>query len=149
MRKRDDITKEELEACLQEGLTMEEISRRLHVCEQVAYKKLKEYGLKSNGKKSSYDEERVKQYLAAGMTNEEIGAIFGVCRETVGHWIHIHRLSCFRRKKPVEKRKCSTCFYKEKSKTAGNCDYLRKVGHSRGCPVIGCTVYRPARRKRK
>lgn len=35
--------------------------------------------------------------------------------------------------------KCRTCLYR--SARTDTCDYILIVGHSRGCPVKGCTKY--------
>lgn len=161
MVKRDDITKEVLEKYLDTDMSQMDIAIALQASQSTIGKFMKKYGLtrenRRNKGQSNYDEARMKKYLAQGRTKEEIAQLFGAHESTVGKWIRKYHLEDMEQKQskskkpqPVEnkRKKCSTCMYKEASKTAGNCDYLRKVGHSRGCPVIGCTVYRPAGRKK-
>ena len=161
MFKRDDITKEVLERYLNTDMSQMDIAVALQAAQSTIGKYIKKYGLtrenRRNKEQSNYDEERMKKYLAQGRTKEEIAQLFGISESTVNRWVTRHHLKRPAQKQPKPKKpqpvedkrkKCSTCIYKEASKTAGNCDYLRKVGHSRGCPVIGCTVYKPAGRKK-
>ena len=43
--------------------------------------------------------------------------------------------------KTAAKRKCGTCRFRQTTPYCGNCNYLSIAGHSRGCPIIGCTRY--------
>lgn len=135
-----------------------DIAIALQAAQSTIGRYMKKYGLtrenRRNKEQSNYDEERMKKYLAQGRTKEEIAQLFGIHESTVNRWVTRHHLERPAQKRskpqPVEdkRKKCSTCMYKEHQKAAGNCDYLRKVGHGRGCPVIGCTVYKPAGRKK-
>lgn len=50
--------------------------------------------------------------------------------------------------KPVSQcKKTKTCIYGSTMSHIDICNYLEMVGHSRGCPVKGCTKYK--RRKKK
>lgn len=46
---------------------------------------------------------------------------------------------------------CRGCIYKARKNSGYKCDYLRLTGHSRGCPIEGCTkreTKRTAERRR-
>lgn len=43
--------------------------------------------------------------------------------------------------------KCQSCYYR--GKHGYGCNYLSVVGHSRGCPVKGCTKYKFSRKRAK
>ena len=38
-------------------------------------------------------------------------------------------------------RKYSSCIYRQLNPNLGNCDYICKTGHSRGCSAINCDKY--------
>lgn len=73
------------------------------------------------------------------MIDEDIARRFGVSTSTVGNWIRKYDLRKI--KKTAPKKHCGACKYRDLRKSVGGCDYLSQVGHSRGCPVLGCTVY--------
>lgn len=143
MRKRDDITKGVLENLLKQGLTPLEISFELDASYSSITQKMRGYGIRrERNSKLQYDEERVKKYLQEGRTRKEIAKLMGVRENTINKWFSKYGLKKYEQKKPADKRrKCSTCIYREKNKSMGNCDYALKKHHSRGCPVLGCTVY--------
>lgn len=147
-----EIDHQVLEDCVKRGLSQLEMAVELNTSQAVVNARLREYGLQSKGgRKSNCDPEQLKRLLLQGRTNKEIADFLHVAPSTISFWIWKNNLQEY--KTPSPKKRCSTCRYREASKTAGNCDYLRKVGHSRGCPVLGCTEYvkddRLSKRRRK
>lgn len=135
-----EIDHQVLEDCAKRGLSQLEMAVELNTSQAVVNARLREYGLKSRGgRKSACDLEQLKKLLLQGRTSKEIAEFLHVAPSTVGLWIKNNNLQGH--KTAIPKKRCNTCRYREASKTAGNCDYLRKVGHSRGCPVLGCTEY--------
>ena len=147
------IDKELLEKYVSQGLTQTEIACRLYISQQTVSEHMKIYGIKARtGKRSACDVELLKKYMLAGMIDEDIAGRFGVSTSTVRNWIRKHDLRNI--KKTAPKKHCETCKYRDIRKSIGGCDYLSQVGHSRGCPVLGCTVYEKGepidkRKKRK
>ena len=45
------------------------------------------------------------------------------------------------------KEKCKKCVYRAALPDANNCDYILLKGHSRGCPVEGCTRFEEGEKK--
>ena len=134
------LDRELLEKYVSDGLTQTEIANRLYVSQQTISKHLKLYGIQSrSGKRSACNIELLKKYMLAGMIDEDIARRFGVSTSTVRNWIRKHNLRNM--KKTAPKKHCDTCKYRDIRKSVGGCDYLSQVGHSRGCPVLGCTVY--------
>lgn len=147
-----EIDHQVLEDCVKRGLSQLEMAVELNTSQAVVNARLREYGLQSKGgRKSNCDPEQLKRLLLQGWTNKEIADFLHVAPSTISFWIRKNDLQEY--KTPIPKKCCNTCRYREASKTAGNCDYLRKVGHSRGCPVLGCTEYvkddRLKKRRRK
>ncbi len=147
-----EIDQQVLEDCVKRGLSQLEMAVELNTSQAVVNARLREYGLQSKGgRKSNCDLEQLKKLLLQGRTSKEIAEFLHVAPSTVGLWVKNNNLQGY--KTPLPKKRCNTCRYREASKTAGNCDYLRKVGHSRGCPVLGCTEYskddRLSKRRRK
>lgn len=135
-----EIDHQVLEDCVKRGLSQLEMAVELNTSQAVVNARLREYGLQSKGgRKSNCDPEQLKRLLLQGRTNKEIADFLHVAPSTISFWIWKNDLQEY--KTPIPKKRCNTCRYREASKTAGNCDYLRKVGHSRGCPVLGCTEY--------
>lgn len=150
--KKIELDREVLESCVKRGLSQLEMAVELNTSQAVVNARLREYGLQSKGgRKSNCDPEQLKRLLLQGRTNKEIADFLHVAPSTISFWIWKNDLQEY--KTPIPKKRCNTCRYREASKTAGNCDYLRKVGHSRGCPVLGCTEYvkddRLKKRRRK
>ena len=150
------LDRELLEKYVSDGLTQTEIANRLYVSQQTISKHLKLYGIQSrSGKRSACNIELLKKYMLAGMIDEDIAGRFGVSTSTARNWIRKYDLRNI--KKTAPKKHCGTCKYRDLRKSVGGCDYLSQVGHSRGCPVLGCTVYekgeptdkRKKRRKKK
>lgn len=138
--KKIELDREALESCVKRGLSQLEMAVELNTSQAVVNARLREYGLQSKGsRKSNCDPEQLKRLLLQGRTNKEIADFLHVAPSTISFWIWKNDLQEY--KTPIPKKRCNTCRYREASKTAGNCDYLRKVGHSRGCPVPGCTEY--------
>ena len=147
-----EIDREILEDYAKRGLSQMEMAVELNITQATVSARLREYGIQSKGgRKSACDPEQLKKLLIQGRTAKEIAEFLHVAPSTVGLWIKNNNLEEY--KTPLPKKRCNTCRYREASKTAGNCDYLRKVGHSRGCPVLGCTEYvkddRLKKRRRK
>ena len=138
---RDDITKEVLEKCLQENMSVLEMSIELHANYGTIAKRLKEYGLQRNPRKvyKKYDKELLSKYLEEGKNIAEIAKLFDVCNETAKRWIRVSGLK--KREEAPQERKCPTCIYRSASTAAGNCDYIGKTGQRRGCPADNCTKY--------
>lgn len=147
-----EIDREILEDCVKRGLSQMEMAVELNITQATVNARLREYGLKSKGgRKSACDPELLKKLLLQGRNAKEIADFLHIAPSTAAKWIRENDLQEY--KTPSPKKRCNTCRYREASKTAGNCDYLRKVGHSRGCPVLGCTEYaeddRLSKRRRK
>lgn len=147
-----EIDREILEDYAKRGLSQMEMAVELNITQATVSARLREYGIQSKGgRKSACDPEQLKKLLIQGRTAKEIAEFLHVAPSTVRLWIKNNNLEEY--KTPLPKKRCSTCRYREASKTAGNCDYLRKVGHSRGCPVLECTEYakddRLSKRRRK
>lgn len=135
-----EIDRQTLEDCVKRGLSQLEMAVELNTSQAVVNARLREYGLQSKGgRKSNCDPEQLKRLLLQGRTNKEIADFLHVAPSTISFWIWKNDLQEY--KTPIPKKRCNTCRCREARKTAGNCDYLRKVGHSRGCPVLGCTEY--------
>ena len=134
------LDRELLEKYASDGLTQTEIANRLYVSQQTVSRHLKLYGIQVRpGKRSVCNIELLKKYILTGMIDEDIARRFGVSTSTVGNWIRKYDLRNI--KKTAPKKHCGTCKYRDLRKSVGGCDYLSQVGHSRGCPVLGCTVY--------
>lgn len=137
---RTKIDRELLEKYVSQGLTQTEIACRLYVSQQTVSEYMKIHGVKARvGKRSACDVELLKKYMLSGMIDEDIARRFGVCTSTVRNWIRKHNLRGIKETTP--KKRCGTCMYRDARKYAGGCDYSSQVGHSRGCPVLGCTAY--------
>lgn len=139
--KKVKISREILEEYANRGMSQTEMAVELDVSQGTISAKMRGYGLKTRARKkpSNYDPDRVKGYLQQGLTAVEIAGKMNVSQGTVRNWIREYDLKKFR--KPPQKELCSTCIYRDIRKTAGSCNYLYHNNHSRGCPVIGCTVY--------
>ena len=135
------ISREILEEYAKQGMSQTQIAVELDVTQGTISAKMREYGLKTRARKkiSNYDPERMKEYMQQGLTDVEIASRMDVCSSTVRNWIRNHDLKKFRQSPP--KKLCPTCIYRDVRKYAGGCNYLDHNNHSRGCPVIGCTVY--------
>ena len=141
--KKIELDREVLESCVKRGLSQLEMAVELNTSQAVVNARLREYGLQSKGgKKSNCDLEQLKKLLLQGRTSKEIAEFLHVAPSTVGLWIKNNNLQGY--KTPLPKKRCNT---------SGNSDYPRKLGHSRGCPVLGCTEYvkddRLSKRRRK
>ena len=146
---RDDITKEALEKCLQENMSILEISIELRANYGTIAKRLKEYGLKRNPRKvyTKYDKELLSKYLEEGKSITEIAKLFDVCHETAKRWIRVSGLK--KREEVPQERKCPDCVYRSASSSLGNCDYIGKTGRRRECPADNCTKYVSDSKRRK
>lgn len=143
-----EIDREALESCVKRGLSQLEIAVELNTSQAVVQARLQEYGLQSKGRrKSACNLEQLKKLLLQGRTAKEIAEFLHVAPSTVGIWIRKNNLQKYKTSQP--QKRCDTCKYRETNKTAGSCDYLRKTGHSRRCPVRGCTVYEKSEAKRR
>lgn len=147
-----ELDRETLESCVKRGLSQLEIAVELNTSQAVVQARLQEYGLQSKGRrKSACNPEQLKKLLLQGRTAKEIAEFLHVAPSTVGIWIRKNNLQEYKTSQP--QKRCDTCKYRETNKTAGSCDYLRKTGHSRRCPVLGCTEYvkddRLKKRRRK
>lgn len=147
-----EIDRQILEDCVKRGLSQLEMAIELNTSQAVINARLREYSIQSKGgRKSNCDPEQLKRLLLQGRTNKEIADFLHVAPSTISFWIWKNNLQEYKTSLP--KKRCNTCRYREANKTAGSCDYLRKVGHSRGCPVLGCTEYvkdnRISKRRRK
>ena len=134
------LDRELLAKYVSDGLTQTEIANRLYVSQQTVSRHLKLYGIQVRpGKRSVCNIELLKKYILTGMIDEDIARRFGVSTSTVGNWIRKYDLRNI--KKTAPKKHCRTCKYRDLRKYAGTCDYLSQMHRSRGCPVLGCTVY--------
>lgn len=86
----------------------------------------KQYAVRAG--KLDGQEEKIIQMLGEGKSQREIAEAFNVNQTTVCNWIRKHK-------------KCQTCKYRDKDPKKGNCDYVGKTGHSRGCSVYNCEKY--------
>lgn len=146
--KKIELDREALESCVKRGLSQLEIAVELNTSQAVVQARLQEYGLQSKGRrKSACNPKQLKKLLLQGRTAKEIAEFLHVAPSTVGIWNRKNNLQEYKTSQP--QKRCDTCKYREMNKTAGNCDYLRKTGHSRRCPVRGCTVYEKSETKRR
>lgn len=97
------------------------------------------------GKVSSLDEhtEEIKNFLNKGISRKLIAEKYNVRTQTLNYWIQKHGIvpSVPRIPKDNEKRKCSSCQYRQTDKNLGNCAYIEITGHTRGCSATDCDKY--------
>lgn len=141
--KKIDIDRRILENYVKQGIPQHEIAINLGISQGTVSLKIRQYGIKTRDscKKSKYNPERMKKYMQQGLTITEIADKMDVSQPTVRNWIRVHDLKKFKQAKQSSKKLCPTCIYRDVRKYAGGCNYLDRNNHSRGCPVIGCTVY--------
>lgn len=90
---------------------------------------------KNKSKLDEYEGEII-QMLKDGKSQYAIADKLGVTQSTVAHWMTRHGID-----KSGNRKKCSTCQYRETSPGKGNCDYIGKTGHRRNCNVEDCDKY--------
>ena len=115
-----------------------------------------------NSKKKEYDPEVLRRYVIDGKSNKEIAKLMEVSVGTIKNWVYENGLTGFRtrgggRKEPQrgdgdnsDRHLCRSCRYRDGLATArGGCNYLAIVGHSRGCSVDNCNVYKKGKKVTK
>lgn len=113
------------------------------------------------------EKEKLKSYLEAGLTNEQIGDIEHFEPNSISQMISKYGLQDLRQKGPkkklsVQKKKpkkekgpnadrhlCKTCKYRSPRHEVNRCDYIWLTNHMRGCPVAKCNKYEKGRRKKR
>ena len=90
---------------------------------------------KNKSKLDEYENEII-QMLKDGKSQYAIANKLGATQSTVAHWMTRHGID-----KSGNRKKCSTCQYRETSPGKGNCDYIGKTGHRRNCNVEECDKY--------
>lgn len=102
---------------------------------------MKEYKNKIN-ELDAHKKEIVKM-VKSGCTQKEIAEKFGTWTATIGYWLRKRGIKpeVIRGEKKTNRRKCSSCIYRQLNPNLGNCDYICKTGHSRGCSAIDCDKY--------
>lgn len=116
----------------------------------------------NNSKKKEYDPEVLRKYVLDGKSNKEIAELMEVSVGTIKNWVHENGLTGFRargggRKEPQrgygynsDRHLCRSCRYRDGLATArGGCNYLSIAGHSRGCSVDNCNVYKKGKKVTK
>ena len=75
--------------------------------------------------------------------DEEIAEKYETWPSTVRYWFRKRGIKpeVLRGNKKSTGRKCSSCIYRQLNPNLGNCDYICKTGHSRGCSAINCDKY--------
>lgn len=115
------------------------------------------------------EKEKLKSYLEAGLTNEQIGDIEHFEPNSISQMISkygLQELGRKRMKKPkkkpvVQKKKlkkekgpnadrhlCKKCKYRSPRPEVYGCDYSQQKMHSRGCQVAYCDKYEKGGRKK-
>lgn len=94
-----EIAKETLQNYIDKRYSQTQIAVELGVSQGTVFKKMKEYGLKTKTKQSTYDEQVVIKMLQNGCTSKQIAEYFGTCSETVTNWIRKYGLGKYRKKK--------------------------------------------------
>ena len=115
-----------------------------------------------NSKKKEYDPEVLRKYVLDGKSNKEIAEMMKVSVGTIKNWVYENGLTGFRmrggkRKEPQhvdgnnsDRHLCRSCRYRDGLATArGGCNYLSIAGHSRGCSVDNCNVYKKGKKVTK
>ena len=151
-----EIAKETLQNYIDKRYSQTQIAVQTWDCKGTVFKKMKEYGLKTKTKQSTYDKQVVIKMLQNGCTSKQIAEYFGTCSETVTNWIRKYGLGKYRKEKEPQKvfdtKKCRTCIYGTRKELAKvyKCDYYSKTGHSRnmGQPEAECSKYVKGKRKR-
>ena len=102
---------------------------------------MKEYKNKIN-ELDAHKKEIIKM-VKSGCTQKEIAEKFGTWSATIGYWRRKRGIKpeVIRGEKKTSRRKCSSCIYRQLNPNLGNCDYICKTGHSRGCSAIDCDKY--------
>lgn len=98
-----EIAKETLQNYIDKRYSQTQIAVELGVSQGTVFKKMKEYGLKTKTKQSTYDEQVVIKMLQNGCTSKQIAEYFGTCSETVTNWIRKYGLGKYRKEKEPQK----------------------------------------------
>ena len=91
----------------------------------------------ANNSKLDSHEEEIIQLLKSGSTQKAIAEKYKVTPATVNYWLNKHRV----KSDTGNSKKCRTCQYRETDSKKGNCDYIGKTGHRRGCSSTDCDKY--------
>lgn len=83
------------------------------------------------------------QMVKTGSSQKEIAEKYETWPSTVRYWFRKRGIKpeVLRGNKKSTGRKCSSCIYRQLNPNLGNCDYICKTGHSRGCSAINCDKY--------
>ena len=132
---RPDITKEVLEEYVKKGYSQERIAIEANATQTIISYKMRKYGvIPGRTRVSKYDEKALIKQLQNGWTTEQMANCFGVCTESVRHWIKKNGLEKYRKapSKKFDTKICATCIYGTRKKTdQEKCNYLSITGHSR------------------
>ncbi|MFR3401517.1 MAG: hypothetical protein ACLTUL_04330 [Blautia faecis] len=78
-----------------------------------------------------------------GSSQKEIAEKYETWPSTVRYWFRKRGIKpeVLRGNQKSTGRKGSSCIYRQLNPNLGNCDYICKTGHSRGCSAIDCDKY--------
>ena len=156
---KDEITKEALQECIDQGMTQTAMAIRFNTSFQTIKRLIKQYGLKPayTSDTGRYDQKKMERCLQQGMTVKEIAKVFSVGESTVSKWRKKYNLNIPAAQKTPRPRKkmdtdCKTCIYRVRNKDMPyECDYYSMTGHTRnmGQPEEACSKYEKGKRGRK
>ena len=83
------------------------------------------------------------QMVKNGSSQKEIAEKYETWPSTVRYWFRKRGIKpeVLRGNQKSTGRKGSSCIYRQLNPNLGNCDYICKTGHSRGCSAIDCDKY--------
>ncbi len=83
------------------------------------------------------------QMVKNGSSQKEIAEKYETWPSIVRYWFRKRGIKpeVLRGNQKSTGRKCSSCIYRQLNPNLGNCDYICKTGHSRGCSAINCDKY--------
>lgn len=87
-------------------------------------------------------QETIARLQAEGLSAKEISEKTGIPYGTV--YYNMRRGEKAGMGPNADRKKCKTCQYRG---IKNGCDYIEIVGHSRGCSVESCTVYKKGARQ--
>lgn len=141
--------REELESLLAEGLSLEQIARRVDRDASTVGYWVRKHGLRAvnrdrHASRGGITRERLERLIAEGLTQREMGARLGLSQGTIRHWLTRYGLRTLRRRSPTPDRRPQYLW--RRCLRHGWSDFVQSGGRYR---CVRCRSEAVARRRRR